>query len=182
MPDSVSPLASDRRRRLRDRCLEQVEALLAGDVPPKTAAFLAYYVRCTPPDRLPGRQQIDPLDIPQLLPDVWLVDVLRPQPGRFRFRYRLLGSRVVQIYKSDPTRKFLDEVHPDFASNPMRGFLEHVAAGAVPHWRRGKPVAWPTQDVVQLERIYLPLAADGATVDMIFALTLFTLLPDGREF
>jgi hypothetical protein len=180
MPDSASVLPPEDRQRLRDRCIDQVKALAAGDVHPKTAEFLTYYARQTPPDRLAARQQIDPLDIPQLLPGVWLVDVLRPQPGSLRFRYRLLGSRVAQIFKSDANKKYLDEVHADFGTNPMRGFLEEVATHAVPHWRRGKPLAWPSQDVVLLERIYLPLATDGATVDMIFALTLFTL-PDGRE-
>lgn len=180
MPDSVSILPSDDRQRLHDRCVGQVKALVAGGVHEKTATFLDYYLRQTPPDRLPGRRQIDPLDIPQLLPGIWLVDVLRPDEGKLRFRYRLLGSRVAQIFKCDATKRYLDEVHADFGSNAMRGFLEQVATLAVPHWRRGKPVAWPSQDVVQLERTYLPLAGDGATVDMIFALTLFTL-PDGRE-
>ena len=180
MPDSAHHLPPDDRQCLRDRCLERVDALASGIVHPKAAAFLAYYARCTPPDRLAGRKHIDPLDIPQLLPGVWLVDVLRPAPGSLRFRYRLLGTRVAQIFKGDATRRFLDEVHVDFASNPMRGFLEGVADTALPHWRRGKPLAWPSRDVVQLERLYLPLAADGATVDMIFALTLFSL-PDGRE-
>ena len=180
MPDAIQAPPSEERQRRRDGCVSRVDALLAGQVHEKTAAFLAYYRRQTPPDRLPGRQQIDPLDIPQLLPGVWLVDVLRPEPRALRFRYRLLGSRVAQIFKSDATKKYLDEVHGDFATNAMRGFLEEVATNALPHWRRGRPFAWPSQDVVMLERVYLPLSADGATVDMIFALTLFTL-PDGRE-
>ena len=60
-----------------------------------------YLAGVAPPGRLPGRQHIDPVDFPTLLPFVNLVDVEREQgegeqgardAGRMRFRYRLVGT------------------------------------------------------------------------------------------
>jgi len=105
---------------------------------------------------------------------------MREAPSAPRFRYRLIGTRVAETFTRDLTGQFLDEAHPDFATNPMRQFLEEVVRRRVPAWRKGDPNAWPVSEVVGLERLYMPLASDGAEVDMIFAFSLF-ILRDGRE-
>ncbi len=55
---------------------------------------------------LPSRKQIDPIDIPQLLSIVSLIDV-EEQPRRFR--YRLMGTRVVDWFRSDLTGCYLGD-------------------------------------------------------------------------
>ena len=97
-----------------------------------------------------------------------------------RFRYWLLGTRVAQTFKNDMTGRYLDEVHPDFANNPMRRYLEEVVELHIPTWRKGKPNVWPTSGMIQLERLYLPLASNGSEVDLVLGFTLFTL-QGGRE-
>jgi hypothetical protein len=173
-----NPEPTSDRQAIRDRCWAAARALTQRSIHPKTTACLDYYCAAMPEGRLPGRQHIDPMAMPKLLPNVWLVDVTSlPSP---RFRYRLIGTRVAQTFTKDVTNRFLDEVHADFAANPMRGYLEEVVRERLPSWRKGKPNAWPTGELVKLERLYLPLASDGATVDIIFGFTLFTL-QDGRE-
>ena len=49
---------------------------------------------------LPARHHWDPVDVPSLLPNLWMADVER-DPVRFRFR--LIGSAVVQILGEDLT-------------------------------------------------------------------------------
>ncbi len=57
---------------------------------------------------LPGRADIDPTEIPRLLPDVMLVDVL-PEG---RYRYRLIGTENSAAHGVSATGRFLDEVLP----------------------------------------------------------------------
>ena len=56
---------------------------------PQCCTFYEYWLRITPPGRLPGRQHVSPLEIVPLLPRVWLLDVTR---APLRFRYRLVGT------------------------------------------------------------------------------------------
>jgi len=119
---------------------------------------------------LPGRKHLDPLEIPNLLPWLWLVDVVR-QPA-LRFRYRLLGSRHQQPMGGDFTGRWMDEVHENFvASRGIRDY-EAVAQGET-SWRRGAPIFHTDQEFLIIERLMLPLADDGRTVDMIMAITLY---------
>ncbi len=162
----------------RAACLDALAAIERGAIHRKIATMIDYYRSIMPPDRLPGRQHFEPMAIPLLLPNIWLVEVLDgPTP---RFRYRLMGTRVAQAFSADVTGRLLDDVHPGFAGNPMHGHLTGVVTTRRPTYRRGTPNAWPIDELQSLERIFLPLAADGATVDIVLALTVF-IRRDGGE-
>jgi hypothetical protein len=115
---------------------------------------------------LPGRQHIDPIDIPQLLPNIWLIDVKR---NPYRFRFRLVGTLVVDYVGKDNTGRWFDDLLPDFDPSV---FIDVVETGK-PSWARGRSKMRPEKDYYELERIRLPLASDGKTVDMILSLTVF---------
>src|SRR3546814_9213349 len=44
---------------------------------PDIAALVAYWHSIHPPQGLPGRRHFDPVDVPWLLPHIWLLDVFR---------------------------------------------------------------------------------------------------------
>lgn len=56
---------------------------------------------------MPARAEFDPVDVRELLPNLMLLDVLG-DPNRFR--YRLVGTRVVQYTGFDFTGRYLDEM------------------------------------------------------------------------
>ena len=114
---------------------------------------------------LPGRQHIDPVDIPNLLPNIWLIDVYR---NPYRFRFRLLGTQVVDYAGEDNTGKWFDERMPDFDPSVFINVVENK----VPSWSRGRSAMRPEKNYYELERVRFPLATDGETVDMILALTV----------
>ena len=56
---------------------------------------------------MPSRADLDPLDIPDLLPCVVLLDVLRDPPD---FRYRLIGTQVADSLNKDHTGSKMSEI------------------------------------------------------------------------
>ena len=134
---------------------------------PKIRRVVEYWRKIHPAEGvLPGRQHFDPIDIPQLLPNVWLIDVSHDP---LRFRFRLLGTAVVEYAGEDNTGRWFDEAMPNF--NP-RVFADVVETG-LPSWARTRSRMRPYKEYRELERVRLPLARDGKTVDMILCLTVF---------
>lgn len=143
---------------------------------PKLQRFYRYWLKIHPPQGLPGRRHLDPLDIPELLPSMWLLDV---QLDPFRLRYRLVGTRVVDAIGREVTGQWIDEAHPHLVGDPA--YFERyrgIAETGVPSRRRGKVKAWTPDDYRQIENLAVPLASDGQTVDVIAVLTIFHF-PDG---
>lgn len=125
---------------------------------------------------LPGRQHVDPIAIPMLLPHLWLLDVLRDaaMPNGIRLRYRLVGSHVELGLGQTKTGRWFDEAEPAFASDAaMRAPYEAAVLRHEPHYRRGKPRFASNNSATSLERLMLPLAGDGSAVDMLLGFTIF---------
>lgn len=130
-----------------------------------------YWRSVHPKAGLPGRQHIDPLDIPELLPGLWLLDI---QPRPFRLRYRLVGTGIVQAYGREVTGLWLDEAHPQLVEDSAYlARYRAVAGGGAPSWRRGPPRFAECPAYLEVENIILPLAADGQNVDMLMAHSVF---------
>jgi hypothetical protein len=145
-------------------------------VPPTTAhprvrSLYDYWRRVAPNAALlPGRRHIDPIDIPKLLDDLWLLDVVG-EPKRFRFR--LLGGAAQR--KGCPGRvgDFMDQFFPNGIADAALDDLRFVAERRQPVWWRGRPLLQHKTEVAELERLLLPLAADGLIVDMVLCITIF---------
>lgn len=56
---------------------------------------------------VPSRSEIDPVDVRELLPNLMMIDMVGDP---VRFRYRLVGTRVVQYTGFDFTGRCLDEM------------------------------------------------------------------------
>ena len=153
---------------------------LPGNVPEDchelVRQIVEYWVAIRPPDGLPGRQHFDPLDVPGLLPNIRLLDVVGDQP---RFRIRLMGTRLRDVFGAEQTGRWLDEVFPNLNGSVTHSELVKTVIAKTPRWRRGKPALSGERDFLDMERVYLPFARDGTTVDMI--LTLILLFADGVE-
>lgn len=78
---------------------------------------------------LPSRQDIDPAEIRRLLAHIALIDVIQDGGG---FRYRLVGTRVVQQLAYDPTGENLQACSGTGQGSPFWVFLNAVAANLAP--------------------------------------------------
>lgn len=114
--------------------------------------------------RLPSRASIDPVEIPRLLPYVFLIDVERdPQ----RFRIRLAGTQVCTWAGRDATGMYTDDpAYGPQAPEITRQFAEVVSRRRALYSER--PAARPDRSSMFFERVVLPLSADGVHVNMLF--------------
>src|ERR1700682_1692149 len=146
---------------------------------PKTVRLYEYWREKAPlPGMLPGRRHIDPTEIPTLLDNIWLLDVVG-EPGRFR--YRLIGDAMYR--KGIPGRpgEFVDQFFRAGIADERLDVLRAIVATGLPSWARGAPLLAHETQIFEIERIILPLAADGRAVDILLCLTVF-YQTDGREF
>lgn len=135
-------------------------------------ALFDYWRSRFPETGLPGRQHLDPVDIPSLLSMLYLVDVVRSgaQP---RFRYRLLGTDITARAGRDMTGRWLDDV---FADPQIYARIKQVYIDIIdtlePHLGIFNIVA-PGREYVRANRIVLPLASDGESVDMLLGMWVY---------
>ena len=112
----------------------------------------------------PARSDFDPLEMKLWLGRLALLDVLPGPP--MDFRYRLVGTQTVAQYGLDLTgKKFSEACYIGTPAEAQAAMGEFVRIGK-PRYRND-----PAQDMrgfaSMRERIYLPLAEDGRTIDMI---------------
>lgn len=144
---------------------------IALDEVPKSSpirAALGYWRQIAPDGKLPGRQHLEPLDIPPLLPWLFLVDVLR-EPQGLDFRYRLIGTANVDLVGRDATQRRVREAFAGFqAEIMMLQYSTTVEAGQPTFWRASLPA--DDRPPADCYRGLFPFAKDGRNVDMLLGL------------
>ncbi|MCW5770023.1 MAG: PAS domain-containing protein [Rhodospirillaceae bacterium] len=120
-------------------------------------------------DRLPSRAMIDPTAIPALLPHV-VIHGVRRDP--LDFVYRLIGTEVRRHMAQDRTGQWMSAIEGQKPPSRIWDNLAGIVASGRPVMNR-TPYEGPLRDIVTMETVQLPLAADGATVDMILVFVDF---------
>ena len=111
----------------------------------------------------PARAEIAPDEIKRLLPFVLLVDVL---DGGRHFRYRLVGTDAAAGI--DPTGKLMHEaVPPGIYHDHIAALYRRAAAGSSALYNRSSYGYSDAPGPRSITRLFLPLAADGVTIDML---------------
>jgi hypothetical protein len=118
--------------------------------------------------RLPSRRHIDATEIPRLLPNLFLLDVVPGPPTRYRFR--LVGTRIAQV-EGEHRGRYLDE-YTELNENPavLRQY-EDACRGVI--YLRDNTLVWQDRPHVDYTVLLLPLAEDGATVDALLGYALY---------
>jgi hypothetical protein len=138
---------------------------------PLIARLYDYWRAVTPAGRLPGRQHIVPEDIAPLWSRLWLLDVVRGPP--LRFRYRVCGTELVRAFGAELTGRWLDEAHPELVANPQsRDRFRFAVLTGQPTWRHGSPLWKRNPDQRTVESCIVPLATDGTSVDKLLGVVV----------
>ena len=128
---------------------------------PDLQTLFAYWSQKRGARAMPARADIKPAEIKPLLPDVMIWSAIDPFP------IRLVGDHIVNFVGTNNTGKPATEGMPPDAAAVMRAVILHVIAAKAPRFRFGRAFWLPKKDYRFFEAAYLPLSADGETVDMI---------------
>ena len=116
---------------------------------------------------MPSRADIDPADFRHHLPSVTLVDVV---PDARRFVYRLVGTQEVAGRGCDPKGRSVGDAFYGESREASLACYDYVVRTRRPFCFRDPYITsdgWPEQE----DTLYLPLSADGETVNMVLVYT-----------
>jgi hypothetical protein len=120
---------------------------------------------------MPRRADIDPTEIPRLLADLMLVEVLPDG----RYRYRLIGTANANAHGINATGRYLDEVlpGPDYRAHVLRLYDECVGARR-PLYSESMFIAPRGRGAERHTKVlFMPLAEDGEHVNMVMVMQVF---------
>jgi hypothetical protein len=145
------------------------------DCHPKIRRLFEYWRSIHPAAGLPGRQHFDPLDIPGLLPNLLLADVADgagAPPGSTDFTFRLMGTQLEAFFGGNFTGKPF--VSAFIKARQSQTYIDmcRILEDRRPRWRRGLASFVRNREHITTERLFLPLARDGAAVDIILGVIL----------
>jgi hypothetical protein len=133
---------------------------------PEIRSIYDYWDRKRQSRNMASRDDIDPIEIPELLPRIQLIDV---EGAPVRFRYRLVGTELVTRRGFDPTGMEVDAAFYGADAQRVLSNYAYVTENKTHQYSRTvfeERRGWN----VWLERIYLPLSQDGESVNMILVL------------
>jgi hypothetical protein len=132
---------------------------------PAVRQFYDYWLSKVAGDRIPGRYQVDPVEMKPFLRYVIMFDVERGG-GPYRFRHRLVGTHIVELFADDVTGRYVDET-----SSPEEYPTVYKRLAVVVD--RREPVyglyhaPTPQREFAKYEHLTVPLSSDGRDVDVL---------------
>jgi hypothetical protein len=130
-----------------------------------------YWRRITAGRAMPRRRDLDPLDIPKLLPHVMLAEVHGPG----RHRYRLIGTANAQEQGTNATGRFVDEAiaGAEYRAHVI-GLYDECARERRPVYSESLFMSQTGGAIERHTKVGLfPLSEDGTTVNLVFVVQVF---------
>ncbi|MBO6835588.1 MAG: PAS domain-containing protein [Alphaproteobacteria bacterium] len=131
------------------------------------------YWRSISGDRpLPTYEDLDPLDIIPILPLVNLVDVVPQTQGGYRFRHRLVGTELVDRFRTEHTGQWFEDLYD--AEHLERQLPSYIRAV-----ERRKPTVGDIElsengkKIMAYRRLILPLAGPDGAVNCLLLVFAF---------
>lgn len=115
--------------------------------------------------KVPSRADLDPVAIKAYLPQIFMIDV---ENGGARFRYRLCGTAVAEVY-GDFTGRYVDEfVSPAFRDTAVER-LRDAALKLHVHYLV-QALTWQNRPYIRYRRLLLPLSDDQRTANILLGI------------
>lgn len=139
------------------------------DIHPRFERVRAYLETKTGGTRLATRDDIDPVDLPDVLAFINLIDVEWRAPDEPKFKFRLLGTRQIRYAGGDFTGKWVEEALSGASASAAIAAMRRVAIERRPIFGR---FAMPVdgREFVTTERLMFPLAPAGGEINMLLSI------------
>lgn len=137
---------------------------------PLLRELYAYWRQKRARRRMPQRRQIDPAEVPRLLPHLVISESV--EDGT-RFRYRLAGTAVARGMGLDPTGRCVEDIASGSYCDYIYALHRSVCRERVPLFA-ASPFVSPTRGKCCFaRRLALPLSEDDRTVNQILTMVIF---------
>jgi hypothetical protein len=147
------------------------EGNVPRDAHPDIVMLVRYWQYLRWKGRLPGRAQFNLDEISVLRPNMRLLDIV--PGGSHRYRVRMIGDAHKRQLGFDPTGRWYETLISWFPNSIVELDLTRVCHWAEPVYRKGQTIVPYASGAAIVERVHVPLARDGTTVDTVASLTLF---------
>lgn len=128
-----------------------------------------HWLRIRGERKMPRREDLDPLDIPDLLPYVALIDV---ECAPRRFRWRLIGTHITRAMGRDRTGNYFDEAYSGKVLDDLMAVYERVVQSRTPIRHFGRPT-FADKAYSNYESTHLPFSESDESVDIILVGLVF---------
>jgi len=139
---------------------------------PQLKALYEYWDTVRGGRAMPARADIDPGKIPSLLPYIIMYTVAAD------YTIRLVGEEIVHFTGRNATGHPVASTMSPRSAEMMIKILDAVATERVPKFRAGKAHWQSDKTYHDFEACFLPLSADGRTVDIILGGIRFPMLAE----
>ena len=121
---------------------------------------------------IPRRRDIDPLDLTGVLPNVIMLDF---EQNPFRARFRLVGTRVVEVTGFEFTGMYLDEIAMPDVEDSFQDCYQTASETMKPVFTR---ITWRFDEKTtgDYDFCVLPLESDGSVATMAIAAECYARL------
>lgn len=139
---------------------------------PELVTAFRYWQSISRGHTLPQYSDLDPLDIIPVLPLVNLVDVVAQPDGGHRFRHRLVGTEIVDRFRTEHTGQWFDDLYDS-------AHLERQLPSYIRAVVRRKPTVGDIElredgvRIMAYRRLIMPLADTDGAVNCLFLVFAF---------
>lgn len=153
-----------------------VEHLVTPDDPQTLRDFVSYWASCRNGGIMPSFSEIDPVDIPWALPQIYILRVIAGGD----FSYRLAGEGIAQRYNRSLKGVRISELFTEGSAHEILGRWRRVVSEPAGYYSYAQH-ATSRGSIVRSRRVILPLGADGQNPDHVIGLSVFEDLSVSRD-
>jgi len=136
---------------------------------PKLQRMFDYWSSHRRNGALPSRTDIDPIDLPDLIPNFMMFEAIEDFTD---FRIRLAGTKVEEVFGGAMKGLTLSGIAKRDSFSEVWQSFDRIIASREPEFRSDTLTNVDKRYVV-FERLLCPLAADGKTVDHVLGLYFY---------
>ncbi len=130
---------------------------------PGARQLYTYWLGKRPKDGLARREDIDPVEMPKILPSIYITEVVWAD-GKPRVKFRLIGTRIVERFGHDIGGMWMDKAYDqDYFTEVWPAYLAMIES-QTPHYS-DLNARYANKEHLTYSRLICPQSTDGKRVE-----------------